>query len=127
MRVHIMLFGRFSEGDLISPATAAIFVTPANERNTKAEAVPKLVTPSNDSKPLSENASPCTGLLQSKDWFIPARNAIKNTKRTEIVTIGNCIRFMLLTPMMLMTIIMDNRKIAISLDMFSVNSKPRGS
>ncbi len=58
---------------------------------------------------------------------MPARNAIKNTKRTEIVTIGNCIRFMLFTPMMLMTIIKDNRKIAISLDMFSVNSKPRGS
>ncbi len=57
IRVHIMLLGRFSEGDLISPATAAILVTPAKDRNTNAEALPRPTAPFQENKPSSEKAS----------------------------------------------------------------------
>ena len=83
-----MLLGRFSDGDLISPATAAILVTPAKDRNTKADAVPRLVMPFLEKRPSCENACASIGFPHSKDGSPAASTVSDKMNRTDIPTIG---------------------------------------
>ena len=112
---------------MISPATAAILVTPAKERKTKAEAVPKPTTPSLENRPWLEKASPSRGLPQSKDGSVAAKTESAMMNRTESPTMGIWIFFMLFTPDMLTRTIRERRNIAMAFDIVSVNSNPSGS
>ena len=83
----IIVLGRFFSGFFISPATAAIFVTPAYEMYRKA-------TPAIKPDPPSEN----TGSISLESNELNPKKTIVIKDNTLIVTMTSCVFSTFLTP-----------------------------